>query len=366
MKRKLLLSTVAVLLAVSIAFVGCAKPAPAPAPAPVPAKPIVLKADVFWGPEYFANVNAQLPTLKAIEEQSNGRITFDIYYAKALVPKTEAEECVAKGVAHLAHLGFQYKAGAYPREAIQELPYALPMDPNNTQADARIMMSLLEKYYHKDVDPGVKVLSVYGVSLNRVMTSEKGGKVTVMEDLRGLKLRSAGGYNNEIVTLLGATPVAVLPGDLPEALAKGVVDGVFHSYAAQWGWGGYKYLDYSTDLPINIFPLGWIINREIYESMPSDLAKILADNLGTGGPLIAKSYWDAETEYFPQMGIEEVALSPQEKERWTAAVAPVWDSWIKAVEEKTDESAKEMIKDLASLWEKEGYTPPEMWAKLAK
>jgi len=366
MKRKLLLSTVAVLLAVSLAIVGCAQPAPAPAPAPTPAKPIVLKADVFWGPEYFANVNAQMPTLKAIEKESNGRITFDIYYAKALVPKDEAEECVAKGVADLAHVGFQYKAGAYPREAIQELPYALPMRSKNPQGDSKIMMGLLDKYYYKDVDPGVKVLSVYGVSLNRVMTSEKGGKVSSMEDLKGLKLRSAGGFNNEIVTLLGATPVAVLPGDLPEALAKGIVDGVFHSYASEWGWGGYKYLDYSTDLPINIFPLAWIINRAKFESMPSDLAQIVSRNLGEGGPLIAKSYWDAETEYFPQMGIEEMALSAQEKARWTAAVAPVWGTWIKAVEEKTDESAGEMIKTLASLWQKEGYTPPEMWAKLAK
>jgi len=36
MKRKILLSTLALLLAISLVAIGCAKPAPAPAPAPAP------------------------------------------------------------------------------------------------------------------------------------------------------------------------------------------------------------------------------------------------------------------------------------------------------------------------------------------
>ena len=365
MKRKLVLSTVAIVLVVSLAIVGCAKPAPAPAPAP-PAEVFTFKFETFWGPEYFAVKNAVMPTIKKMEEESNGQLKFDIYHASSLIPKKEVPESVAKGIGDFGVFWYNYKGRSYPRNYLVFLPYALPLDPKNPEADSAIAWDQYNKYFHKDVEPGITPLGFSGLSGYRIMTTGKAGKVTKLEDLRGLKFRSAGGSFTDIVTALGGTPVSMLPSDCIEALARGIIQGVYHTYAAQYGWGSYKYLDFSTDLTINSAVGAWYTNTEKLNSLPPNLQEVITKNMLALGPWIQKTYWDAEVEFFAEMGIEEIVLSPAEKERWQAAAMPVWEDWMKWVEEETDENAKEMIKDLASSWKKQGYTPPESWAQLAK
>lgn len=363
MKRKLLLSTVAVLLVVSLVIVGCA---PKPAPPAAPAEVFTFKFETFWGPEYFAVKNAVMPTIKKMEEESNGRLKFDVYHASSLIPKKEVPEAIAAGVGDFGFFPYGYKGRSYPMEQMLELPYALPVDPKNPEADNSISWAIYNKYFHKEVEPVITLVGISPLSGYRIMTTAKAGKVTKLEDLRGFKFRSAGGISTEVVKALGGTPVTMLPSDCVEALSRGIIQGVYHTYAAQWGWGSYKYLDYSTDLALGTMVCAWYTNTEKLKGLPRELQEVITKNMLALGTWTQKTYWDAEKGFFPQMGIEEIVLSPQEKERWQAAMVPVWEDWMKWVEEDTGEDAKEMIKTLISAWEKEGYTPPESWARLAK
>jgi len=260
-RNRILLTIGSLLVIFSLCTSACATapspaptPTPTPTPTPEPVKPIILKWDTFWAVDYSATVEAVLPTIKAIEEESKGRIKVEVYYAQSLVPSKSQVDYLATGVADVCGISWPYFPGVFTREQIQELPFALPpWDEKRPEVRQQIMGKMFDKYYYKEVDPRIVCLGFASTSDYLIMTTEK--KVTTLEDLKGLKLRSAGGMHTDIVKALGATPAQTAPADMVESLSKGVLDGAFWTYAASFGWGISRYIKNSVGLTFCTFPM---------------------------------------------------------------------------------------------------------------
>jgi TRAP-type C4-dicarboxylate transport system substrate-binding protein len=191
----------------------------------------------------------------------------------------------------------------------------------------------------QDEYAGVKPLWVHtndGSSFH--LTSAKG--VKTMEDLKGLKIRSATRLNSKMLAALGATPVQMPLPAVPEAMAKGVIDG------AMVPWEGVpqaklqevakSHLDMPAGQPKfanSIF--AFVMNQAKYDSLPADLKKVIDNNSGVEASGLAGEKFDNVVVPYHKLatdrGNQVVALAPAEIARWTKATADIDDQWVKSL-----------------------------------
>lgn len=323
-----------------------------------------FKIDAFWGPEYHATKNAVLPCVKAIEKESNDQIKFNVFYAQSLAKTTEGYDATAMGMVDVYFFtGPNYETGNMIRGAIFSLPFSLPLGKENVEAACRIMETVYENEIIQEIDPNIVVLGWGVLSEYRFMTTKK---VETLENLKGMTLRSSGGYHDDIIQAVIASPEAMSPGDIYEALEKGILDGVFHTYAAEYGWGTYEPLNYATDLGVATFPFYTVMNKRKFDSLPDDLKAILIENFRKAGPATGFSYYGNEDEHFQEMGIDQIVLSSDVKKQITkATVSTVWEKWIAKCEERKIDW-KAIIKNLEAAWKENNLQPPQEWVDLAK
>ena len=113
-----------------------------------------------------------------------------------------------------------YSAGRFLKSEVFELPFF-------TRSGKGSQPGATGQYVQKnalDEFAGVKPLWLHtndGSSFH--LTSAKG--VKTLEDLKGLKIRAATRLNSRMLAALGATPVQMPLPAVPEAMAKGVIDG---------------------------------------------------------------------------------------------------------------------------------------------
>lgn len=327
------------------------------------AKTYEFKIDTFWGPEYHATKNSVLPTLEAIEKESAGQIKFKPFYAQSLAKSKEGYDATAMGMVDLYFFtGPNYETGSMIRGAIFSLPFSLPLGKENVKAACNIMKTVFDENVIEEIDKNVVVLGWGVLSNYRYMTVKK---VVNFEDLKGMTIRSSGGYHNDIILAANASPEAMGPGDIYEALSKGILDGVLHTYAAQFGWGTYEPMNYSTDLGLATFPYYTVMNKRKFDSLPDDLKAIIIKHFLASGPETGFSYYGNEEEHFSEMGLEEIVLSDEVKKQfYKATIVPVWQKWIKQCEERNVDW-RAIIKALAAAWKANGVEPLQEWTSLA-
>jgi len=156
---------------------------------------------------------------------SNGRIEIEVYPAGTLGPGLKVAETVANGVADMGHTWIGYDWGADPT-AVLFGGYAGSFDSERMlhwlyrgggaemQADWR-----LENFNLVSMPLFIRTAEVFLHSRKPVRT---------LEDLQGLKLRTAGAWL-EISKGMGAAPVTMPGGDVYPALERGAID------ATEWG-----------------------------------------------------------------------------------------------------------------------------------
>lgn len=98
------------------------------------------------------------------------------------------------------------------------------------------------------------------------------------DDLKGVKVRVAGtGIYEDIMTGLGAVPVAIPPREIKRAVEAGLIDGVFTSP------GGWSSTVGMSAPKANLVPglmfitYSLVVNRAWYDALPTDYRQVIAD-----------------------------------------------------------------------------------------
>ena len=129
--------------------------------------------------------------------------------------------------------------------------------------------------------------------------------------------------------------------EVPSALERGVVDGVFTANAG----GGKVWKDllkYCYEIGLNFFDATIVVNKEAFEKLPADLSAKLAHQGGGR----ARALDDAETahdegEEKPSArpsGMIQTAATPDDASAAPRHGEPYWDEWAKARARETAEA----------------------------
>jgi TRAP-type C4-dicarboxylate transport system substrate-binding protein len=221
---------------------------------------------------------------KDLEEKSGGRLKVTVYWSNSLVTIPEIPKALQSGAATFSNLPTNNYPDIMPLNArVLELPFLGLQDPVES---SEIYMQLLdefpemmEEFSNYNMYPlAVTTLGMYGMHF----TDKK--EVHLPADMNGRQIVP---YKLEFLPMLEANNAAgsyIPPGQIYEALEKGVVGGYVNNWAFQ-GWFGLTELinqhvemgEYGAFHEYNLL----CVNLEFYQSLPEDLHKLLTDTFRT-------------------------------------------------------------------------------------
>jgi TRAP-type C4-dicarboxylate transport system substrate-binding protein len=321
--------------------------------APAAAQQVVsLKVAHFLPASSNAHQNIIVPWCEKLEKDSGGELKCEIYPAMQLggTPAQLLDQA-RDGVADIVWTIPTYSAGRYTKTEVFELPF---MTVNAKQGSAALWQ--YTQKHSLDEFRGVKPLFMHTTE-GYVLHSNK--PVRTMEDLRGMKIRTATRISARMVAALGATPVQMPLPQVPDAISKGVIQAALVPWEAMPATKLHEIVRFHLDVPpgaprmansIFIFAM----NQAKYDSLSARQKKAIDANSG-----LAASVWAGEKGFDAMVApLSKLArdrgntlayLGDAEVARWRKATEDTYDDWMKDVAAKGGDGAKLLAEARAIL-----------------
>ncbi len=276
------------------------------------------------------------PWIEKIEEESDGRIAVEHYPSMQLGGSPPSLYDQARdGVVDIVWTVLGYTPGRFPKVEAFELPFMVTTGEATSRAFHEYAME-----HAADEFRGVRplVLHTHGPGLLHV----SGEGVRSLEDMEGQKLRGPSRMITALLEEYGATAIGMPVPAVPEALSKGVIDGVVIPWEVTLPLKVPELVDTHTELSGDrgLYTVGFILgmNEASYERLPDDLKAVIDAN---SGPEVAAMFGRAMDEVdvigrarAEEAGNEIIVLDEAETARWREAAKPVEAAWIEEMNER--------------------------------
>jgi TRAP-type C4-dicarboxylate transport system substrate-binding protein len=314
------------------------------------AQEVTLKVAHFLPAAAPAHALFMEPWARQIEAESDGRIKVEIYPAMQLGGRApQLYDQLRDGIADVVWTLPGYTPGRFPTIEVFELPFL----PASAEATSQAVQAFYEKHRPPEFDDIHPLMfHVHAPGLFHM----KGEPIRTLEDLAGKKIRAPTRVINDTLGALGATPVGMPVPQVPEALSRGVVDGVVIPWEVSRPLRVHELTDSHTSFAgdrgfyTSVFLYG--MNRSIYESLPDDLKTVIDNNSGMSLAQKIGKVWDEAEEPGRQAaeeaGAEFYTIEGAELERWKEASAPVIDAWTEQMSANGQDGAA-LVEDARSL-----------------
>jgi TRAP-type C4-dicarboxylate transport system substrate-binding protein len=301
---------------------------------PAVAQEITLKLHHFLGERAPANTKMLVPWAERVKDLSGGKVNIEIYPAMTLGGRPpELVQQARDGVVDLVWTLNGYTPGQFPRTEVFELPTVYDDDPTAANLAMRDMFAsdLAQEY------AGLEVMFLHVHAGNAIHMVDK--EVHSPADLAGTKLRTPSRTGAWVIEALGASPVAMPVPELPQALAKKVVDGALIPWEIIPALKLQEQTKYQIEganmqrFGTSVFQVS--MNKAKWDSLPDDVKaafRTASDEMwlkDIGG--IWRASDDAGIAIATAAGNTHIVLSADETAAFNAALAPVVDRWVTEV-----------------------------------
>ncbi|HOP86713.1 MAG TPA: TRAP transporter substrate-binding protein DctP [Syntrophorhabdaceae bacterium] len=273
-----------------------------------------------------------------IEKRTKGVVKFQNYFAGSLLKERETLRGVQSGTADMGYIFVPY----FPREltlwSIGEPFIKGPADPTKK---AEFFNELYEQ------SPELQgVLNAYNQKLIAIhyfgqMAAGGPRPLKTLNDLKGLRVRCAGGYDAEHMTALGAK-VFFLPGtEIYSAMEKGAIDA---NYTAFISYFKYRLFEIGKQHTVLVIPqfTGSValitINQNVWNSLSPEVQKVMLEIGKEYGKKLADDIKKLEADIRTKMksaGATVLDLPVTEVNAWAAASEKEsLEKWLKKAEEQ--------------------------------
>ncbi|HEX6112576.1 MAG TPA: TRAP transporter substrate-binding protein [Geminicoccaceae bacterium] len=314
------------------------------------AQEVTLKVAHFLPAAAPAHALFMEPWARQVEADSGGRIKVEIYPAMQLGGRApQLYDQLRDGIADVVWTLPGYTPGRFPTIEVFELPFL----PASAEATSQAVQAFYEKHRLEEfADIHPLMFHVHAPGLFHM----KGAPIRTLEDLQGKKIRAPTRVINESLGTLGATPVGMPVPQVPEALSRGVVDGVVIPWEVSRPLRVHELTDSHTSFAgdrgfyTSVFLFG--MNKQIYESLPDDLKTVIDNNSGMALAQKIGKVWDEAEEPGRQaaeeVGAEFYVIEGDELERWKEASQPVIAAWIEQMSANGQDGAA-LVEEARSL-----------------
>lgn len=291
--------------------------------------------------------------------ESNGRLKVSVFPSQQMGPADRNFRMVETGVADISWLLHGLTSDLFPLTGLADLPFTV----GSAEIGAKVLNdpALLDKYLAPE-HKGMKVLWLFTSPPGNLNMANV--KVDSVSALQGKRIRFPSRTIRDYISALGATPQAMRPTEMLEALQKGTVDGVF----IDWGGAGLAfklgpYVKYTTELHAYVSTMCICMNKASYDRLPADLKAIFDKTIAGRQAEIGKLWDDAEgvgKSVMLKDGTEAVRVPDAEMEKFRTAGRKVSDDHIAALA-KRGLPAKEAYGLMTALAAKYAQTSRSFW-----
>ncbi len=287
-----------------------------------------------------------------IEKLSGNKVKISYFPSEQLGKAKDMLSVCGKGVADFCQVHITYFAGQLPYSNVVVLPYWTTA----TEGSA-ILQSMLEnspELQEEFAKYGVRALEGHTTPSYDVATVDK--PVRSLEDLKGLKLKTAGGLYDNIAKRYGIVPVSIPAAETYESLQRGLVQGVVFNYPSIRSYHLNDLVKYITNgMRMGGYPGATVISLRTWRKLPKDVQ----DAIMEASRIIAASEgkrWDdlhqVVREEFRAQGIEVYDLTPEQRNEWAKALEGLGDEYVAEMERRGFDKIRKVFDDYKATAER--------------
>ena len=273
-------------------------------------------------PNFATSRGAKMFT-EQIEKATNGELKVRLHLAGTLqINASNITQAVGENVVQMGDDLFN--SGNIPVAGIPRLPMLIQSYEDFAKADV-VLKPYIDKAFGQK---GSTVLASYTYPMQFIWGRRK---IESLDDIKGLKLRVAQPEQGEFVRRFGGTSITMSAPEVPSALDRGVVDGIFTAGVGAVLWK--DLLKYGFVLIVNVNNSYFIANADAYNKLSPDLQSKLRQVAQES------ARWDQDTmqkeeaesvQVLSAMGYIFTKAKPEEISRAVDAMKPYWDEWAKS------------------------------------
>lgn len=314
-------------------------------PAAADTRPVTLNYANFPPASTFPSV--QMERWKTeVEARTHGRVRINTFPGGTLLGARDMMDGVIAGQADIGCLSMAYQPGRFVITNATSLPLGVP----NARVGSLMLWDLYNKYQPEAFNQ-VKVLTMFTTAPANIMSRRP---IYTLEDMRGMDLRASGGAA-EILKAWGANQIGMPMSATPEALQKGVVQGLFSSLEVMKDLKFAEICRHVTLTDTAIYPFAVVMNLKSWNALPPDVQQVMED-LGLEQAEWTGNYMDNHARESiawskAEHNVEFIELAPEEKARWEALLDPITAAWIQDTTAKGF-PARQIVDDILELMQK--------------
>jgi TRAP-type C4-dicarboxylate transport system substrate-binding protein len=265
-----------------------------------------------------------------LRERTHGALSLVLFPNEALGSTAEQYDLARTGKADLAYFMHGATPGRFPLTELAALPF-VTTDP---LAGTAALMRALPDYLAAE-HAGTHVLFL---AANAPMAVHAVRPLAGIDDLVGLRIRSAGAVVASTLSALRALPANVMPLEVPAALSNGRIDAAAMTFEGAMINRLADVVGHSLELNANTVTFGLVMNQQRYAGLPSDLRAILEEVLGlAAGERLAASLAAAVEEgrrYMRDGGVVIADLTSDDRLRVQTILEPVLRSIVGSLQSR--------------------------------
>jgi TRAP-type C4-dicarboxylate transport system substrate-binding protein len=272
-------------------------------------------------PNFATSRGAKLFT-EQVEKATNGELKIRLHLAGTLqINAGNITQAVGDNVVQIGDDLFN--SGNVAVAGIPRLPMLIQSYQDFAKADA-VLKPYIERAF---AQKGATVLASYTYPMQFVWGRKK---LESLNDIKGMKLRVAQPEQGEFVRRFGGVSITMSAPEVPSALDRGVVDGIFTAGVGAVLWK--DLLRFGYVMIVNVNNSYFIVNTDAYRKLSPELQAKLQKAAEDA------AHWDQDTmkteetdsvQILKSAGYTFTQAKPDEIARAVDAMKPYWDEWAK-------------------------------------
>jgi len=272
--------------------------------------------------------NNYAPWFEKVEKDSQGTLTFQKFWGGALSRAPNKQfELMMNGIQDMAMTLPSYTQALFPEFSVFELPFTFA----NAVEGGTVMWKMFEQGHLSGLEK-VKVVAIYNNGNSALHINRK---IAKLEDLKGLKVRTAGPEEADLVKTLGAAPVAMAIGQVAESLHRGVIDGTLNGWSANSTFKITPLIKSHYEAPFGVRTFFLSIRKDAYDALPEAARKAIDNNSGLATSRAFSTSFDRENNVTREEALKDSARnvivpSNAEMDGLRKTFRPQHEEWIKS------------------------------------
>lgn len=286
---------------------------------------------------------------ESIGKASGGTLKVTPYPAEQLGKAFDQYNMARDGIAEITLMSPGYTPGRFPIGEATALPFLISHGDRGTRS--------VDEFYRNYAEREMKDVRYCHGSVHHpgtLHTSKK--KVLLPSDMKGLKIRPAGGTVGAFVVMLGGTTVQASPPEARQVLERGVADGITFPWDSVMFFKLDEIVKYHMNVALYTSHQILVMNKAAYAKLSDAQKKVIDQHCTADEAVKAVTAWNkVESEGMPKLkakaGHDVYDLSPEQLAEWRKAAEPMYQRWADMVK-KAGHDPQAVLADLKATLKK--------------